>query len=168
MSIQEILTVLGVQGTVTLGVGVLVILSMLVEVSKIKINPWTKLAKWIGEKVNAEVLEELSSVKKELGDTKETLEGHITMDDERNADMHRAYILRFNTELLRNMRHTEEDFNEVLYNIDCYEQYCEEHPKYENNRAVMAIENIREVYKERMKKRDFLQAGGASGQEQTT
>lgn len=167
MSVQEILTVLGVQGAITLGVGILLVLSMLVEVSKIKINPWSALAKWLGQKINAEVLKELSKVKKELGETRETLDGHITMDDERNADMHRAYILRFNTELLRNMRHTEEDFHEVLYNIDCYEQYCEEHPKYENNRAVMAIENIREVYKERMKKRDFLQAGGVSVQEQT-
>ena len=31
------------------------------------------------------------------------------------------------------------------------------HEDYPNNRAVLAIENIREVYKERLKKRDFLQ-----------
>ena len=39
----------------------------------------------------------------------------------------------------------------MLTKIDDYERYCEEHPEYPNNRAVLAIENIREVYKERLK-----------------
>lgn len=54
-----------------------------------------------------------------------------------------------------------EEFVEVLAKIDDYERYCEEHPDYPNNRAVLAIENIREVYKERLKKRDFLQESHA-------
>ena len=70
--------------------------------------------------------------------------------------MHRARILQFNTELLRDIRHTEEDFNEILYNIDCYERYCEEHSGYQNNRCVHAIKNIKRVFDERMEKRDFL------------
>lgn len=49
------------------------------------------------------------------------------------------------------------DFSAAVAKIDDYERYCEEHPEYPNNRAVLAIENIREVYKERLKKRDFLQ-----------
>ena len=50
-----------------------------------------------------------------------------------------------------------EEFIEVLAKIDAYEKYCEAHPDYPNNRAVLAIENIREIYKDRLKKRDFLQ-----------
>ena len=53
----------------------------------------------------------------------------------------------------------------MLAEIDAYERYCEEHPEYPNNRAVLAIENIREVYKERMKKHDFLQEGSAERRE---
>lgn len=41
--------------------------------------------------------------------------------------------------------------------IDKYEHYCEKNPEYPNSRAEIAIENIREVYKVRLKKRDFLQ-----------
>lgn len=163
MSILEILTALDIQGAIMWGVGILLVLSTLVEVSKIKLNPWSAVARWIGEKINAKVLAELSAVKAELKVTKETLDDHITIDDERNADMHRAYILRFNTELLRDMDHTEEDFNEALYNIDCYERYCKSHPSYQNNRAVLAIENIREVYKERLKKHDFLRVSSSPG-----
>lgn len=76
-------------------------------------------------------------------ETRRRLDGHIRMDDERNADLHRIYILRFNTELLRGIDHTEEDFHEILYNIDCYERYYKEHPDYQNNRAIHAIKYIK-------------------------
>jgi len=57
---------------------------------------------------------------------------------------------------LKDGKHTEEDFNEILYSIDCYEKYCTEHPEYQNNRAVHAIKNIERVYDEHMEKHDFL------------
>ncbi|RKJ39767.1 hypothetical protein D7X94_11040 [Acutalibacter sp. 1XD8-33] len=50
---------------------------------------------------------------------------------------------------------------EALAEIDAYERFCEDHPDYPNNKAVMAIENIRENYKELLKKHDFLQEGEA-------
>ena len=78
-------------------------------------------------------------------------------DDQGRADDWRAAILRFNNELLRPIRHTKEEFVEVLGYIDKYEHYCEKNPEYPNSRAEIAIENIREVYKVRLKKRDFLQ-----------
>ena len=162
MSIREILTVLGVQEAITLVIGILVVLSTLVEISKIKINPWSALARWLGKKINAEVLDELSKVKAELGETKKTLDGHIDMDDRRTVDGQRASILNFNNELLRNIPHTKEEFIEVLTKIDAYEKYCKFHEDYKNNRAVLAIENIRETYRARLKKHDFLQESSAS------
>ena len=87
------------------------------------------------------------------------------MDDRRCADGHRARILHFNNELLRDIDHTKEEFTEVIREIDAYEKYCKEHPDYPNNRAVMAIENIRDVYKERLKRHDFLQECSAARQE---
>lgn len=69
---------------------------------------------------------------------------------------HRSRILHFNTELLRGDKHTREDFIEALAEIDFYERYCREHPDYENNRAVLAIENIERVYKELMENGGFL------------
>ena len=101
------------------GGGLLVVLLTLVEFAPIKINPWSALAKAIGRAVNADVLRELKSVKDDLSD-------HIRMDDERNADEHRARILRFNNELLRDIPHTKEEFIDVLADIDFYERYCRE------------------------------------------
>lgn len=152
MSIQEILSALGVKGCV----GILLVLSMLVEVSKIKINPWSAIVGWLGRAINSQVLAKLDKVEADLGKTKETLDKHITMDDRRTADGHRTRILHFNNELLRDIAHTKEEFIEVLTEIDAYETYCDAHKDYPNNRAVLAIENIRSTYKDRLQKHDFL------------
>lgn len=131
------------------GGGLLCLLFGLVEIAPVKWNPWSALAKALGRAVNADLLRELSA-------TKAALEEHIRLDDERNADGHRAKILAFNTELLRGIDHTREDFIEVLAEIDQYEAYCRAHPDYKNNRARHAVANIGRVYDDRLAKHDFL------------
>lgn len=128
------------------GGGGLFLLLTLVQLSPIKINPWSWLAKSVGKAIG------IAAVEKKLDE-------HISTDDRRDADRHRMEILRFNNELLRSIDHTKEEFIEVLAEIDAYERFCNDHPDYPNNRAVLAIENIRENYRERLKKHDFLQEG---------
>ncbi len=128
------------------GGGGLFLLLTLVQLAPIKVNPWSWLAKSVGKAMG------IAAVEKKLDE-------HISTDDRRDADRHRMEILRFNNELLRSIDHTKEEFIEVLAEIDAYERFCEDHPDYPNNRAVLAIENIRENYKERLKKHDFLQEG---------
>ena len=131
------------------GGGLLLLLLTLVEIAPIKINPLSALANAIGRAINADVLQELKSVKDDLSD-------HIRMDDEMNADEHRARILRFNNELLRDIPHTKEEFIDVLADIDFYERYCRDHENYKNNRASHAIANISRVYDDRLREHDFL------------
>ena len=138
------------------GGGIVLVLLTLIQIAPIRINPWTAIGKAIGRALNSDVLKDLDEVKKSQKSTQDRLESHIKTDDERDADRHRARILQFNNELLRNIPHTREDFIEVLSEIDCYEHYCKTHPDYKNNRAVHAIGNIGRVYDERMKKHDFL------------
>ena len=140
MSIQELLT----------GGGGLVILALtVIQIAPIKLNPWSAIAKILGRAINAEVLAELER-------TRIKLDNHIKTDDERAADMHRARILRFNQELIRQIPHTREEFIEVLTEIDRYQQFCQKHPDYPTSRAVHAIANIGRVYDERLQKHDFL------------
>lgn len=140
MTIKEILT-----GG---GVGLVLLLS-LVQISPIKINPWTFIARAIGKAINGEVIAETKA-------TKRILEEHIAIDNERAADGNRQRILRFNDEVMRQIPHTEEHYIEVLKDIDDYEAYCREHTDYKNSRAVFAIENIKRVYAKRLEKNDFL------------
>ena len=132
--------------------GGLFLLLTLIQLVPIQVNPWSAIARWIGKAINGEVLGKLGKLEKQLDE-------HIDTDDKRDADSHRLEILRFNNELLRSVGHTKEEFIEVLAEIDAYEKFCTDHPDYPNNRAVLAIENIRENYKERLKKHDFLQEG---------
>lgn len=132
------------------GGGTLLILMTLVQIAPIKINPWSTLGSLIGRAINADLIGRLDEIEKKL-------DAHIKADEQASADNWRAQILRFNNELLRPIRHTKEEFVEVLDYIDKYERYCGDHEDYPNSRAVLAIENIRESYKERQKKRDFLQ-----------
>ncbi len=131
------------------GGGILLVLLTLVQLTPLKLNPWSAIAKLIGRAINGEVLGKLDVLEKRL-------DSHITTDDRRTADGNRTHILHFNNELLRSIEHTKEEFVEVLADIDAYESYCKSHPEYPNNRAVLAIENIRENYRERLKKHDFL------------
>lgn len=151
MNLQEIMV----------GGGCLVVLMTLVQVTPLKINPWSAIRKALvaigralGKVLNGAVIEKLDKLEAMQTETRQRLDEHIRVDDERNADLHRTYILRFNMELRRGMQHTDEDFNEILYNIKCYEQYCKDHPEYQNNRAVHAIKHIENAYDERMDRPD--------------
>lgn len=151
MNLQEIMV----------GGGCLVVLMTLVQVTPLKVNPWSAIGKALatigralGKVLNGAVIEKLDKLEAMQTETRQRLDEHIRVDDERNADLHRTYILRFNMELRRGMQHTDEDFNEILYNIKCYEQYCKDHPEYQNNRAIHAIKHIESVYDDRMEQDD--------------
>lgn len=138
-----------IQGIVLGSSGLLIVILSLIEVSKIKINPWSALAKGIGRAINAEIITKLESLQNQL-------DSQIQRYEMRNANECRTRILHFDNEILRDIPHTKEEFIEVLTEIDGYEAYCREHPQYKNNRAVHAIANINDVYNERLKKHDFL------------
>lgn len=146
---------LSMQDIITNGGGGLAIIMTLVQISPLKVNPWTAIAKAIGRAMGIEAIEK-------------KLDAHITMDDRRNADGHRARILHFNNELLRDIPHTKEEFTEALSEIDAYEKYCVGHPDYPNTRAALAIENILETYQEHLKQRDFLQESSEARREKGT
>ena len=142
MSIQEI---------VASGGGALFILMTLIQIAPIKVNPWSKIAKAIGKALNGDVMTKLNEVQGRLDE-------HIRIDDERDADAHRQRILRFNSELIKGENFTHEYFVDILVDLDEYEEYCEAHPGYKNNRAVMAIANIKRVYAEHEKNNSFVKA----------
>lgn len=131
------------------GSGLLVLLLSIIQIAPIKLNPWSAIARTIGNAINADLLKKLSK-------TESMLQEHMEMDDKRNADMHRWRILDFNNELLQDVPHTREDFIDILAEIDEYEDFCKNHPDYKNNRATHAIGNIGRVYDDRLKKHDFL------------
>lgn len=117
----------------------------MIKIPVIQINIWSI----IGKAINGEVLQKV----KELSDN---FERHISLAEEEKIRDARARILRFNDEVLLNRKHSKEHFEEILQDIDMYEKYCNDHPNYKNNKAVFAIDTIKEVYKKCLKDKDFL------------
>ena len=129
--------------------GLLVILAGMIKIPPIKINFWSWLGRLVGRTINGEVLERVNELAMEVN----TLKGEEELERARQA---RQRILRFNDEILHAQRHTKEHFDEILEDIDLYENYCREHEEYENNKAVLAIATIRDIYKKCLKEHDFL------------
>lgn len=75
---------------------------------------------------------------------------------ENEATTCRYRILRFNDEILHDQKHTKEHFDQILDDITRYEQFCTDHPDYENNKAIMAIKNITKIYQECSANSTFL------------
>ena len=72
--------------------------------------------------------------------------------DERDAILARTHILRFNDELYNGVHHSQEYFEQTLDDIETYNQFCTEHPKFANGRTKAAASHIQEehdrLYKE--------------------
>lgn len=141
-------------------VGIAIILAGMIKIPKLEINFWNWIGRTIGRSINREAMEQVDVFSKKvtsqvdgLAQKVDELEKAEELERVRRA---RQRILRFNDEILCGRKHSKEHFDEILYDITKYEHYCNEHEEYENDKAVLAVESIREVYKQCMKTHDFL------------
>lgn len=137
-------------------IGVLIILAGMIKIPKIELNLWNWIGRTVGRSINKEMMDQVNDLQSEIKGMKteiDTLKKEEELERVRQA---RQRILRFNDEILFEKRHSKEHFDEILDDIDTYEEYCRTHEEYENNKAVLAIATIREVYKDCLKTHDFL------------
>ena len=105
---------------------------------------------------NKDILRAVQAVEGKVATLEDRVEA-LQDDQERiQAEEARLRVIHFNGELLRDVKHTSEEFDQVLTDIDTYEDYCDDHPKYPNNKAILAVENIKRVYANCLKEHDFL------------
>ncbi len=95
-------------------------------------------------------------IARKLDELSEKLDKHIEEDKNRWADNARSRALAFGDEVRRHIPHTKEAWDDILRDIDQYEDFCAAHPNYENNRAVATISHLKKVYKDHIKNNDFL------------
>lgn len=76
--------------------------------------------------------------------------------DQNEAVNCRARLLRFNKELIKKERHTQEEFDQCLEDCDKYERFCAAHPGFKNNKAALSIQNIERCYNVCCEEGDFL------------
>lgn len=146
MDIMELLKSFSA-GEITL---VVVAVLSLIQITPIRIDPWSALLRWIGRKITGELSEKIDA----LADKVDKLEAK---EDERDIVNKRVRILRFEDELQRGQEHSKDSFDQVLSDITDYEKYCEpgRHPEFRNNQTEETVKHIKKVYAERLNKHDF-------------
>ena len=120
----------------------------IVQISPIKINPWTWLAKKIGRAMNSELIERVENLEK-------SVIGMQATAAEREAKATRIRILRFGDEIFHGVHHSKEHFDQTLLDITEYQQYCREHPDFLNNMTELTSKHIMETYSACFDERKF-------------
>ena len=138
MTITELLEAYWVHGLVSVIVG-----SGLIQIAPVKWNPWTWLAKKIGNACNADLNDGIKSLSDKIDSVEQQLESHRAEQAEESAQQARYRILRFNDEIIDGKSHTQEHYDDILSDIDKYERYCASNPEFANNKAQMAIGNVK-------------------------
>ena len=137
-------------------IGILVVLAGMIKIPKIELNIWNLIGRTVGRSINKEMMDQVNGLQEEMKGMKGEIDALKKDEELERVRMARQRILRFNDEILFEKRHSKEHFDEILDDIDTYEEYCRTHEDYENNKAVLAIATIREVYKDCLKTHDFL------------
>ena len=137
-------------------IGLLVVVLSLVQISPIKINPWTWIAKKIGKAINGDVIEEMGGLKDEIKDIKQDISDIREEAKEREATNRRTRILEFGDEILHDVDYSKEHWDSILMDISEYEIYCYDHPRYMNNVAKATIKHIKNMYDRHLDEDSFL------------
>lgn len=101
--------------------------------------------KWQKEDRTADRITELSG---KIDTVATELKSHIDANEMETVQSARVRILRFADECRREEKHSKEFFDSVLDDIDLYEQYCDSHPKFKNNKTVASTKVIKDLYQE--------------------
>ena len=141
--------------------GLVVGILSLIQIAPIKINPWSWIARQIGRGLNGEVLKNQEEMIKENQEYQKANDLQIkTISqkiDRRDAENCRNRILRFGDEIRnKQIRHSEEYYNQILADITEYNKYCKEHPSFPNERTVATTKIIKQAYEEHLRNNDFL------------
>lgn len=100
---------------------------------------------------------ETSKLSKEVQSLKEDIQGirdHISRNEAINC---RIRILRAADEMKHSPAlHSEEYFDQLNDDITKYQNYCNSHPDFKNNKAMHSIEFLNKIYQRALSENNFL------------
>lgn len=120
---------------------IIVIGSLFIQVSPIKINPWSALFKWIGKTLTGDIKKQLDEITKEVRDNEK--------------DRIRWEILDFANSCHNGRKHTKDEFRHINKLNTKYIKLLQQ-TKDTNGEFEIEYQYIKDLYAERTKKNDFL------------
>lgn len=140
----------------TWGIILFVGVTGLVQISPIKIDPWSKFAHAIGRAINKEVIDKVNKLENEVSNLREIGDARAAKEEERHILTQRRAILRFGDEVGCGQNHSKEHFNDILMVITEYNNYCNAHPGFKNQMTASAVKLIVSVYEKCLEDDSFL------------
>ena len=127
-----------------------------IQVSKAKWKPYTKLLQNIGKAMNAEAIGKMEDLQQSMKDIRKEMEEIKKQQEEKDIRDVRNRVLRFSDECRRHEKHSEEFFSQIIEDVDTYEAYCGKHPDFKNNKCREAVQVIKEAHQHALRENDFI------------
>ena len=127
---------------------ILLVLSVFIQISPIKINPWSSLLKWIGTTLNSSLDTRLSELEKKVEEVSENI-------DDNEKDRIRWEVLDFARECREGRLHTKDEYHHIIVLNDKYLKLLQRTGD-TNGVFEAEYEYIKKLYQEKNEKDDFL------------
>lgn len=144
-------------------VGIVLFLGTFIRIPKLELNVWGIIGNELKKGMLREIDEKIDAIDQKVNGLSaqiETVNEHVAAVEEKEEENEavncRIRILHFGDEILHDVEHSKEHFDQTLADIDFYEAYCKSHPQFENNKAKATIKVILNTYHARFDKRDFI------------
>lgn len=126
-------------------------LSFVIQISPIKLNPWSWVARKIGKAINHDINDKVDLLSKKVDKLQ-------AGQDENAAKLAREKILEFGDDLIYQpeRRHSKDRFDDVVQHITEYDGYCKEHPEFKNHMTETTTRLILNTYEKCMREHSFL------------
>ena len=127
---------------------IVIIISIFIQITPIKINPWSALFKWIGKIITGNACSKIDG----LIDKVDKIEKDVKTNEK---DRIRWEILDFANSCRNDRKHTRDEFQHIVALNDKYKRLLSET---NDTNGVFEVEYnyIQDLYAERLEKNDFL------------
>ena len=127
---------------------IIIAISIFIQITPIKINPWSALFKWVGKTITDNACSKIDGLIKKVD--------QIELDVKNNEkDRIRWEILDFANSCRHNHKHTRDEFQHIVSLNDKYKKLLRET---NDTNGVFEVEYnyVQDVYAEKLEKNDFL------------
>ena len=127
---------------------IIIVVSIFIQITPIKVNPWSALFKWIGKTITGNACSKIDG----LIDKVEKIEKGVKTNEK---DRIRWEILDFANSCRNDRKHTRDEFQHIVALNDKYKRLLSET---NDTNGVFEVEYnyIQDLYAERLEKNDFL------------
>ncbi len=120
---------------------IIAVLSVLFEITPIKLHPVTAVLRWIGNRLTGDIRQDIADLRRDV--------------DEQRMSGIRSLVLDFSNSCLNGRKHTKEEFDHIIEENKTYEELVKKY-KIQNEVYKEAYAYIKRIYRKRMDRRDFL------------